>query len=155
MEDHGPLMLYKIFMKLSPSTNVEIDVLTARLKKIWLSHHGQDVMSMLDAMDLLYNKMEEINVPVARYKNVFFAALLSGTIVEFKQTIQFQNNNYNIVQKELMQSTSRRLLSQNLSTPLGMKPQPLPQIFLQQPRPPSSQVLSKQSVLILLRRILL
>ena len=28
IEDHVPLMIYKIFTKINPSTNVEIDVLT-------------------------------------------------------------------------------------------------------------------------------
>ena len=67
IEDHGPLMLYQIFTKLNPSTNIKIDVLTARLKKIQMHHHGQDVMKMLDTMDLLHNKIKEIDVPVAHY----------------------------------------------------------------------------------------
>ena len=71
-------------------------------------------MKMLDAMDLLYNEIEEINVPVTRYENVLFTALLSGTNVEFKKQYNFKKIITTLVQKKLMQSTSRRLLLQNL-----------------------------------------
>ena len=75
-------------------------------------------MKMLDAMDLLYNEIEEIHVPVARYKNVLFTALLSGTNTKFKQMIQFQKDNWGIgvrnVDSELIKKV---VLAKFMNTP--------------------------------------
>ena len=85
------------FSKINPSTRVQIDNLIFKLSLLRMSNFKQNVIDLLDAMQALYNEIDnKQGSPSAHYENTLFIDLLSGTDADFKCIIEGIKDDWDI-----------------------------------------------------------